>query len=202
MYIWHALLCSCVCLAVLLAETQVTFATERLKVIVPPEGQDHAEKLAESLAFACNSGDFMGVMSHFTPSYREKIRGKMEDMFIKYQPKLEIRQVTLLSESEDKITFGVRYMWQNADEPEKILASKVTARRIDGQWKLDGEVVKSMEQKATESPYSKEEGRKVIPVAWDAFNPPVARTSPNLEHLRGDIGIQPGMGCANGQCRR
>jgi hypothetical protein len=177
-------------------------AADRLKAVVPPEGQDHAEKLVESLAFACNNGDFMGVMSHFAPSYRQKIRGRMEDMFIKHQPRMEIRQVTLLSESEDKITFGVRYMWRDADKPEKVLASKVTARMIDGQWKLDGEVVKSMEQSASESPYSEAIERKVVPVAWDAFNPPVARISPNLEHLRGDIGIQPGMGCANGQCRR
>ena len=45
-------------------------------------------------------------------------------------------------------------------------------------------------------------GDNVIPAAWNPFNPPANRINPALEHLRGDIGIQPGLGCANGRCGR
>lgn len=177
-------------------------ASDRLKVIIPPKGQDYAERLLDSFALACNSGDFVGVMSHFTPAYGKKVRGRMEDIFIKSEPRIDVRKVTLLSESEEKITFGVRYMWRHSEEPETIFASKVTARRIAGQWKLDGEVVQAIDRTGSASQYGESADRKVGPVAWDAFNPPAARISPALEHLRGDVGIQPGLGCVNGQCRR
>jgi hypothetical protein len=113
---------------------------------------------------------------------------------------MDIRRVTLLSDSPEKITFGVEYAWHDRDKPEHVLASKVTARMVNGQWKLDGEVVKSSTLTVAESAAAEADG--VPPAAWNPFAPPADLINPALEHLRGDVGIQPGRGCANGRCGR
>jgi hypothetical protein len=178
-------------------------AADRLKVTGPPAGQDAAERLVGSVAMACNSGDFIGFMDHFTPTHRRKIRGRMEDIFIKHQPQMEIQQVTLLSEEAEAITFGVRYAWHDKGKPATELASKVKARKIEDQWKLDGEIVKSVTRAESASdPGHDQPATNGLPAGWDPFNPPPNLINQDLEHLRGDIGIRPGRGCANGQCRR
>jgi hypothetical protein len=173
-------------------------ASDRLKVIAPPAGQEVAESLARSLVSACNAGDFVGFMDHFTPSHGSRIRRRMEDVFISHQPKIEVEKVTLLADGADKITFGVRYALHDNDKPHADLASKVVARKINGAWKLDSEQVKTATRRASESEYAGHESG--APPGWDPFNPPAQLIGPNLEHLRGDIGIRPGRGCANGRC--
>jgi len=189
-----------VVLALLFAGTHSSNASDRITVIVPPPNQEAAEELAGSLASACNRGDFVAFMGHFTPTHSRRIRGRMEDVFVVHQPKMDIRQVTLLSEADDRITFAVRYAWHDKEKPEEVFASKVVARKVDGEWKLDGETVKSVNRTASESQYAEQAGANVVPAVWDPFNPPADRINPALEHLRGDIGIQPGLGCANGRC--
>lgn len=179
----------------------MSLAAERLKVTGPPAGQDNAERLVGSLAAACNRGDFVDFMNHFTPAQDRRVRRWMEDVFIKHQPQMEIHGVTLLSEEEDRITFGVKYAWHDKGRPEEVLASKVTARKIEGRWKLDGEAVKSVTRTAAASNYGSEAAdAQGMHANWDPLNPPARQISPDLEHLRGDIGIQPGRGCANGRC--
>ena len=193
----------CRCLGVFaLVSLGVIEASDRITVIVPPASQEAAEELVGSLASACNRGDFIGFMGHFTPSHARRIRGRMEDIFVQHQPKMDIRQVTLLSESDDRITFGVRYAWHDKNSPEEVFASKVVARKVEGDWKLDGEALKSISRTVSESQYAEPAGANVVPAAWNPFNPPANRINPALEHLRGDIGIQPGLGCANGRCGR
>lgn len=177
-----------------------SYGADRIKVIAPPSGQASAEELLDSVAAACNRGDFIGFMEHFTPTQASRIRRRMEDLFVLQQPKMDIRQVTLLSETDDRITFGVRYAWHDKNSPEQIVASKAIARRLDGRWKLDAETVKSISRAVSGSHYGDAADGEVAPVAWNPFDPPANRINPGLEHLRGDIGIQPGMGCANGRC--
>lgn len=176
--------------------TGVCRATDRIGVIAPPVGQEAAEELVGSLAGACNRGDFLGFIDHFTPSHGGRIRGRMEDIFVTHEPRMDIRNVMLLSESDNRITFGVRYAWHPKDKPEQVLASKVTARKVNGQWKLDGEQVKSVSKPEAES----EHGNAAEGVPFNPFNPPADLIDPDLEHLRGDIGIRPGQDCANGRC--
>jgi len=171
-------------------------AADRITVTAPPVGQDAAEELVGSLAGACNRGDFIGFIGHFTPTHGARIRRRMEDIFVTHEPRMSIRQVTLLSESENRIAFGVRYAWHPKDKPEQVLASKVTARKVEGVWKLDGEQVKSVSRTAAESDY----GDTGAAAPFNPFNPPADLIDPDLEHLRGDIGIRPGGGCADGRC--
>ncbi len=173
-------------------------ATDRVPVAIPPAGQDAAETLVGSLEAACNRGDFIGFIDHFTPSHGRRIRRSMENIFITHEPRMDIRKVMLLSESEDTITFGVRYAWHPSGKPEEVIASRVTARKIDGKWKLDGEKIKAVSHTDSESDYGPDAGR----VGFNPFNPPADLIEPGLEHLRGDVGIRPGRGCADGRCGR
>jgi hypothetical protein len=176
-------------------------ASDRITVIVPPAGQEAAEELANSLASACNNGDYIALMDHFTPAHRRRCHRHMEDMFVKGRPKMEIQQVTLLSEESDRFTFAVKYAWHDKDAPEQVYASKVTARLLNGDWKLDGETVRAVTRAGDASRYGSDTAvPNAIPPGWEPFNPPAHLINPNLEHLRGDIGIRPGRGCANGQC--
>jgi len=179
-----------------------TRAEDRLTVVVPPAGQDSAEKLVGSLATACNRGDFIAFMDHFTATHGRRIRPRMEDIFIEHQPRMDIRQVILLSETDEQLTFGVRYAWHGRNQPEEVLSSKVSARLVDGQWKLDRELVRAVTRKGSESDSAAAAGGRVVPAAWNPFDPPAGLINPALDHLRGDIGIQPGRGCANGRCGR
>jgi hypothetical protein len=109
------------------------------------------------------------------------------------------------SESEDKITFGVQYAWHDKSKPEKVFASKATARKVDGDWKIDGEDVRLASAAASRPDLSATDvGSAPIrrPAVWDPFNPPVHLIDPDLASLRGDIGLQPGRGCVNGMCPR
>jgi hypothetical protein len=48
-------------------------AADRVTVIAPPAGQEAAEALVESLEGACNRGDFIGFIGHFTPTHGRRI---------------------------------------------------------------------------------------------------------------------------------
>ncbi len=176
-------------------------ASDRLKVIAPRPGQERAENLAQSVASACNAGDYLAFMDHFTPANRRRCRTIIEEMFINGHPRMDIHKVTLLSEDSDQLIFAVKYAWHDRDSRETVYASKVTARLISGDWKIDGETVKSVTGIGGATGNGTETADDSgLPLEWNPFNPPKHLISPNLEHLRGDIGIRSGLGCANGRC--
>jgi hypothetical protein len=82
---------------------------------------------------------------------------------------------------------------------EEVLSLKVSARMVDGQRKLDRELVQAVASTGSESDSAAAAGGRVVPAAWNPFDPPAGLIDPALEHLRGDIGVQPGRGCANGR---
>jgi hypothetical protein len=186
------------CFVTLVAGATVTFASDRIKVIVPSAGQKSAEQLAESLASACNCGDYLAFIDHFTPRHRRRCQ-HIEDMFITGQPRMDIKQITLLSEDSDRITFAVKYAWHDRQKPERLYASKVTARRIDGDWKLDGETLRTV-MRAEVGSFENASDSNAPTTGWDPLNPPAHLVDRDLAHLRGDVGIRPGQGCANGRC--
>jgi hypothetical protein len=186
------------CLVALVAGATVTFASDRIKVIVPSAGQESAEALAQSLASACNRGDYLAFIDHFTPSHRRRCQ-HIEDKFITGQPRMDIKQITLLSEGSDRITFAVKYAWHDRQEPERLYASKVSARLVDGDWKLDGETVRTVMRTDAGSCENASDSKPPA-TEWDPLNPPAHLVDPDLAHLRGDVGIRPGQGCANGRC--
>lgn len=180
--------------------------TGRLRMTAPPEGQEVAEQLMESLASACNSKDFIAFMGHFTAKQSAVVRRRLEDAFTVHDLAVDIKSVVLLSEGDEEIIFGVRYEWGPKAEPHHLVASRVTARKVDGKWKLDRERVKSLSVSDTSSSTSRRSecfgfgGGVEVAFVRDDVKPRADLIDPNQEHLRGDTGIRPGRGCADGRC--
>ena len=178
-------------------------AVERIRMTGPSPGHSAARDLAEAVAAACNRKDFIGFMDHVTPRHQATIRRRMEDLFIRHDFSMEILDVVLLSDGEDTIVFGVRYGVTLKSAPNQTFASKVTARNLDGTWKVDGEKVRSCFQESqslSANPADQALDGGAIRPGWGPFNPPAHLIDPALESLRGHVGIQPGRGCANGRC--
>lgn len=169
--------------------------------------QDTARQTIDSLAAACNDRNFVRFMSYFTPKQRGSISRKMEDSFIRHDPEMRINDVVLLSEEGDTMAVAVRYDWSPRLQPggSKSFSSKVILKKIGEEWKVDSEQVKFCSQKGqskTNSPSRSFDFGGVKVENWDPYRPG-EDIDPNLEHLRGDIGIRPGAGCvrcANGRC--
>ncbi|MCX7415090.1 MAG: hypothetical protein NTY25_01170 [Planctomycetia bacterium] len=124
-------------------------------------------------------------------------------LFIRHDFSMEILDVVLLSDGEDTIVFGVRYGVTLKSAPNQTFASKVTARNLDGTWKVDGEKVRSCLQESqslSANPADQALDGGAVRPGWGPFNPPAHLIDPALESLRGHVGIQPGRGCANGRC--
>lgn len=148
------------------------YAADRLVMTGPPAGQEAAKQLMHSLASACNSKDFIGFMGHFTPKQQAAIRRQMEDVFIRDNPEMEIQDVVLLDDGDEKIIFGVRYTWSPKAARKRLFASKVTARKVDGRWKVDSEQIRSRSSEAPAESLSCCGDRDgVAGIAWDPFNP-------------------------------
>lgn len=185
------LLAACVCFSGLVG---IHFAdgAERLHMVGPPPAEEAVRELMESVASSCNRRLFTEFMSHFTPRQVAAIRRRMETRFIQTDIMLEITDTIVLSHSDERIVFGVRYAWHEQPGPKRVLASKVTAVKVAGSWKIDREQVQSQREEA--------------PVAATAAahrfefgGGGVVALNPNDDFLPLDISRRPGS-CANGRC--
>ena len=171
----------------LLLGSSLCEAGDRIRIVEAPP----AESLMNSIASACNEKDFQRFMGHFTPKRASAIRGTMEDLFIQYDLEMDIQDVTVLSTSDDKIVFGVRYGWHGRTGPKQVLSSKVTALKVGDAWKVDSEEIR----KTTREPIAqKQQGQ-----AFDFGGGGSVVMNPGDDLLPKDIGRRPG-GCANGRC--
>lgn len=171
----------------LLLGSAVCEAGDRIRMAEPPA----AEVLMNSIAAACNEKDFQRFMGHFTAKRAAAMRGTMEDLFVQHDLEMEIENVTVLSATEDKIVFGVRYGWNYRTGPKQVLSSKVTAVKVDDAWKVDSEEIR----KTTREPIAqKQQGQ-----AFDFGGGGAVVMNPGDDLLPKDIGRRPG-GCANGRC--
>ncbi len=162
-------------------------AAERIRMVEPPA----AESLMNSIASACNEKDFQRFMGHFTPKHAAAIRGTMEDLFIQYDLEMDVQDVTVLSTSDDKIVFGVRYGWHGRTGPKQVLSSKVTALKVGDAWKVDSEEIR----KTTREPVANQQRGQT----FDFGGGGAVALNPGDDLLPKDIGRRPG-GCANGRC--
>lgn len=179
----------CLFLAVCL---QVCHGAERLRMIGPPPADDAVKELMESVASSCNRRHFTDFMSHFTARQASAIRGRMETLFVQNDIVMEIIDVIVLSHTDERIVFGVRYAWNEKSAPRQVIASKVTAVKVADSWKIDAEQVqgKREENTAVASP---------TPQPFDFGGGGVVALNPTDDFLPRDIPRRPG-GCANGRC--
>lgn len=166
---------------------------ERLRMIGPPPADEAVKELMESVASSCNRRQFTDFMSHFTARRASAIRGRMETLFVQNDIMMEIEDVIVLSRSDDRVIFGVRYCWNEQSAPRQVIASKVTAVKVAGSWKIDAEQIQS----------KREEDKAIAtthPQRFEFGGGGVVVLNPSDDFLPLDIPRRPG-GCANGQCR-
>lgn len=186
------LIASTVCL-IAIAQGQVVDGAERLRMIGPPLADEAVKELMESVASSCNRRQFTDFMSHFTARRASAIRGRMETLFVLNDIMIEINDVIVLSHSDDRVIFGVRYCWNEQSALRQVIASKVTAVKVAGSWKIDAEQIQS----------KREEGKEIAtthPQRFEFGGGGVVVLNPSDDFLPLDIPRRPG-GCANGQCR-
>ena len=165
---------------------------ERLRMVGPPPAEEAVRDLMESVASTCNRRLFTEFMSHFTPRRAAAIRSQMETRFIQTDIVMEIQNAIVLSHTDERIVFGVRYAWSETPGPKRLFASKVTAVKVAASWKIDREQVQSQ----------REETHVTASAAAHRFDfggGGVVALNPNDDFLPRDIPRRPG-GCVNGRC--
>ena len=166
---------------------------ERLRMIGPPPADEAVKELMESVASSCNRRQFTDFMSHFTARRASAIRGRMETLFVLNDIMIEIKDVIVLSHSDDRVIFGVRYCWNEQSALRQVIASKVTAVKVAGSWKIDAEQIQSKREEDTGI-------ATTHPQRFEFGGGGVVVLNPSDDFLPLDIPRRPG-GCANGQCR-
>jgi hypothetical protein len=175
-----------------LAHGRVLDGAERIRMTGPPPAEEAVRELMDSIASSCNHRRFTDFMGHFTTRRASAIRGHMESLFIQNDIAMEIMDVIVLSHRDDKIVFGVRYLWNEKPGTRQVIASKVTAVKVAGTWKIDGEKVESKRVEATP-------GTPTPELVFDFGGAGVVALNPKDDFLPRDIPRLPG-GCANGRC--
>ena len=165
---------------------------ERLRMVGPPPAEEAVRDLMESVASTCNRRLFTEFMSHFTPRRAASIRSRMETRFIQTDIVMEVQNAIVLSHTDERIVFGVRYAWSETPGPKRLFASKVTAVKVAASWKIDREQVQSQREEAHVT-------ATAAAHRFDFGGGGVVALHPTDDFLPLDIPRRPG-GCANGRC--
>ena len=120
-------------------------AAERIRMVGPSAGEEAARELMDSVATSCNEMNYREFMSHFTPTRAASIRRKMKEVFSQHDIEMEIQELMVVSESEDKIVFDLQYGWRDKRAAPQVLHSQVVAAKTKNGWKIDSEKVKRTE---------------------------------------------------------
>jgi hypothetical protein len=163
-------------------------AAERVRMVGPSVGEEAAEELMESVAASCNEQDYQEFMTHFTPKRAASIRKKMKELFSHHDIEMEIQEVKVVSESDERLVFDLQYGWRDKKSSPQVLHSEVVAAKTKEGWKVDSEKVKRTEVQApAEQRFDLGGGGQVV-------------LNPNEEFwLPRDIAKRPG-GCVGGKC--
>jgi hypothetical protein len=174
---------------VLIALACPLHATERIQMVGPSAGEEAAQTLMQSVAESCNNRDCDSFLAHFTPRKAASIRKTMRDLFTKHELEMEIQEVSVVSEADDRLVFDLKYGWHDRRAAKQVLDSKVVAVKTKGVWKIESEEVR---QTIVHTAQGQEfdlggGGQVVLNPADDGF------------WLPQDIGRTKG-GCVGGQC--
>jgi hypothetical protein len=163
-----------------------------------------------SAAQAFSAKDSAGFSMCFKESRREHIRKKCAFSFLEEDATMEILNIHVFSVDDESASAAVKYRMIGAGNSKDVV-SEVVLVKEEGRWVISREMIKSSKDSvpqrhalSSSGPRPKNRGNKIDLNSqrpeWDNLNPNVNDISPNLQHLVGDIGIQPGMGCAGGRC--
>lgn len=164
-------------------------AAERVRMVGPSAGEEAAKSLMQSLAECCNKQDCDSFLTHFTPRKAASIRKTMRDLFVKHELEMEIQEISLVSDTDDRIVFNLKYGWHDRRAPMQVLDSKVVAVKTKDEWKIESETL----QKAV-CPRVPGQHFDLGPGGQVVLNP-----ADDDFWLPRDIAKKPG-GCVGGQC--
>lgn len=183
----HRMFRMCLLAAAICVRSASGEAADRIRMVGPSAGEEAAKELMESVASSCNDMNYQEFMTHFTPKRAASIRKKMKKVFSLHDIEMEIQEVKVLSESDEKIVFDLQYGWRDKKASPQVLFSEVVAAKTKEGWKVDSEKLKRAELKQPpEQRFDFGGGGEVI------FNP-------GDDLLPRDIAKRPG-GCVGGRC--
>lgn len=125
------------------------------------------------------------------PQAAAQIRKPIENLFICHDVDIEVHDTLLLAATESELVFGVRYRLGDGASPPESIASRVTAKKVNEVWLLDGEEILSRRSPNRQSPVGT--GTLANPMRGPLpFPGRPDWVPPDIEWLPG--------GCANGRC--
>lgn len=160
---------------------------------------------------AVNNEDLDAYVECFVVGIRSPLRHRIGMLFVKHEMEMEILDIHVLGVSEKGGEVAVKYRAVLSGRASEVVAV-LHMKQEDGRWRIDKETVHSNQGQPAKtvncgSTCGMQQfhfgGGQVaggVPLNWNPFDPPAHLIDPELEHLRGDIGIMPGRGCSSGRC--
>lgn len=151
--------------------------------------------MISSLEDSFNAENVEGYSRCFKGSSRKAVRRKTAVLFASGNCSIDVQESHIIEISEDKAEIAVRYVL-GAQGRRSDIVSTVKFLKEDGLWLINSE---SLISKTASGKSSGAASRGQV-AEWDPYKPDPTQVSNGLQHLIGDIGVRPGMGCADGRC--
>ena len=151
----------------------------------------------KSVESSFDSEDLSAYVDCFKDSMRKSVRRKSALLFASESCSMDIEEFHFIEIEEDRAEVAVKYSIGGSKGSSEIV-STVKLVKEKGNWLMAGESVSS--RHSSKSAYGRPPAQNHMDAEWNPYNPDKDKVSPTLHHLIGDIGVRPGMGCADGNC--
>ena len=188
------------------------WAEERLRVSAGNRESIEIRDQVKVVETAANTEDLDAYVECFSERLRKPLRHRIGMLFVKHEISMEILDSHVLELSEQSAQVAVKYRARLSGRSYDVVSILGMIKEYD-RWRINKETIHSTQRidydrtascgSACGMKQFQFGGGQVggnLPLNWDPFNPPAHLIDPALEHLRGDIGIMPGRGCAAGRC--
>lgn len=180
----------------------VALSSERVRM----SDNSSQTSLKDVLVEACGAFDAENLESFgncFVSARREQVRRRSAMTFVRGHASMEFVESHAIDVGEEEAEAAVRYRMTDSSGSMEFV-SRVKFLKEDGKWLIDRETVVSKKPCASSTASMSDP----VPVRanaqrdpnWDPMKPDRGKISPHLDHLVGDIGMQPATGCELGKC--
>lgn len=157
--------------------------------------QIEIQEVISAIEDAFNAENVEGYSRCFKSSSRKSVRKKTAVLFASGEFSMDVEESHIIEVGDDEAEVAVKYLLGGQDGRSSVV-STVNFVKEDGFWVISSEnMISKITSGRASSMIAKDEGGK-----WDPYKPDTDKVSNNLQHLIGDIGVRPGMGCADGKC--
>jgi hypothetical protein len=168
---------------------------DRLSVVDNTDEIEVKQTISE-LEKAFDSESVEGYANCFRESSRKSVRRKTALLFAAESCSIDIQEMHIIEIVDGEAEVAVRYRLGGGQGTSDVVSTVKLVKEED-RWLVSNENLVSKTAVASRSSRSVPAGQADN---WDPYKPDAARVSNNLQHLIGDIGVRPGMGCADGKC--